>query len=102
MSRLSPVPRSGPGFPTMIGEDQSPRVLSPAGIDSSLSWKRRRRTTMADILTGSIQNGVIVLDTVPGRPLPPDGTRVRIEITGLSTAHDWEPDPLTRTRAFLL
>ena len=57
---------------------------------------------MADILTGFVQNGVIVLDMDPGRPLPPDGTRVRVEITGPSASQDGEPDPLAQTRAFLL
>jgi hypothetical protein len=61
-----------------------------------------KETIMADILTGSVQNGVIVLDAEPGRPLPPDGTRVRVEITGPTASHDRGPDPLARTRAFLL
>lgn len=57
---------------------------------------------MAGVLTGSIQNGVIVLDAVPGRRLPPDGTRVRVEIAEPASPGGAEPDPLARTRAFLL
>jgi hypothetical protein len=56
---------------------------------------------MADVLTGFVRNGVIVIDPVPGCPLPPDGTRVRVEIAASSTT-DLEADPLARTRAFLL
>jgi hypothetical protein len=62
----------------------------------------RKETIMADVLTGFVQNGVIVLDAVPGRPLPPDGTRVRVEIAESASSHHREPDPLTATRDFLL
>lgn len=57
---------------------------------------------MADVLTGSVQNGVVVLDAIPGRPSLPDGTRVRVEVAEPSQRPDREPDPLARTRAFLL
>jgi hypothetical protein len=57
---------------------------------------------MADVLTGFVQNGVIVLDVVPGRALPPDGTRVRVEIAAPSSSVEQGDDHLARTRAFLL
>jgi hypothetical protein len=87
----------------MVDEDRVvPFLVSRTGQFLVIVEQEGKETIMADILTGFVQDGVIVLDPVPGRPMPPDGTRVRVEITGPSASHDREPDPLARTRAFLL
>lgn len=57
---------------------------------------------MADVLTGSVPNGVVVLDAILGRPSLPVGTRVRVAVAELLPGSSLEPDPLPRTRVFLL
>jgi hypothetical protein len=57
---------------------------------------------MAEIFLGEVRNGVVVLDPTPGQPLPPEGTRVRVEVAGSPSSGPGGTDPMAATRAWLL
>jgi hypothetical protein len=59
---------------------------------------------MAETYQGEVRNGVIVLEPIPGRPLLPDGTRVRVEVARPLpvVSEPVDDDPCESTRAWLL
>jgi hypothetical protein len=62
----------------------------------------RKEVEMAEIYTGEIRNGVVVLEG--SSPPLPEGTKVRVEVAGPPdlVAESSVSDPMATTRAWLL